>query len=163
MEIHMRRAATQLSVTLLLLALAACAAVPPRVEPLWVTLADLRPAKIGLLEQEYALKIRVQNPNEVEIPMSGLSYQVDLNGKPFAKGVSRQSTTVPAFGEVLLDVSAVSGLSGILEQLSAMREAVPQRITYRLQGRLASPSRGSVPFDQTGSLDLSGFAEGDQR
>ena len=149
--------------TLVLSALAACATAPPRVEPLWVTLADLQPAKIGLLEQEYALKIRVQNPNEVEIPMSGLSYQIELNGKPFAKGVSRQNATVPAFGEVVLDVSAVSGLSGLLEQLSAMREAAPQRITYRLQGRLASPSRGSVPFDEAGSLDLSGFTADDRR
>jgi LEA14-like dessication related protein len=148
---------------MLLLALAACAAVPSRVEPLWVTLADLRPAKIGLLEQEYALKIRVQNPNQVEIPLSGLSYQVELNDEPFAKGVSRQSTTVPPFGEVLLDVSAVSGLSGILDQLSALRKAGPERITYRLQGRLASPSRGSVPFDQKGSLDLSGLAAGDEQ
>ena len=159
----MRRAAMHFSVVMWLLALAACAVVPSRVEPLWVTLADLRPARIGLLEQEYALKIRVQNPNEVEIPLSGLSYQVELNDKPFAKGVSRQSTTVPPFGEVLLDVSAVSGLSGLLEQLSAMREAAPERITYRLQGKLASPSRGSVPFDQKGSLDLSGVAAGDQR
>jgi hypothetical protein len=95
--------------------------------------------------------------------MSGLSYAIELNGKPFAKGVSRQNQTVPAFGEVLLEVSAVSGLAGLLEQLSAMREAAPQRITYRLQGKLASPSRGSVPFDQAGSLDLSGFAAEDRR
>jgi LEA14-like dessication related protein len=145
------------------LALAACSAFPSRLEPPSVTLADLRPAKIGLFEQEFALKIRVQNPNDVEIPLSGLSFQIELNDKPFAKGVSPQSTTVPPFGEVLLDVSAVSGLSGVLAQLSAMREAPPERITYRLQGKLASPSRGSVPFDQKGSIDLSGLAEGNGR
>jgi LEA14-like dessication related protein len=146
-----------------LLALAACAAIPSRLDPPWVTLADLRPAKIGLLEQEFALKIRVQNPNDVEIPLSGMSFQIELNDKLFAKGVSPQSATVPPFGEVLLDVSAVSGLSGLLEQLSAMREGAPERITYRLQGKLASPGRGSLPFDQKGSIDLSGLAAGNGR
>jgi LEA14-like dessication related protein len=146
-----------------LLALAACAAFPSRLEPPSVTLADVRPTQIGLLEQQYALKIRVQNPNQVELPLSGVSFQVELNGRPFAKGVSPQSTTVPAFGEVLLDVSAVGSLSGILDQLNAIRAARPERIDYRLQGKLATSGLGNLPFDQKGSLDLSGLAAGDAR
>ena len=85
-------------------------------EPLSVTLSDIQPGEMGLLEQEYLIKIRVQNPNNVEIPVSGLSYRIELNGKYFAKGVSKQDVTIPAFGEVVLDATAIGSLSGIMLQ-----------------------------------------------
>ena len=44
-----------------LAALAGCAGFPGGMEPLSVTLADIRPTQIGLFEQEYAMKLRVQN------------------------------------------------------------------------------------------------------
>jgi LEA14-like dessication related protein len=163
MEIEMKPVPTRLLLYLPWLALAACAAFPSRLEPPSVTLADFRPVQIGLLEQEYALRIRVQNPNAVELPLNGLSYRVELNGRPFAKGVSQQRATVPAFGEVLLDVSAVGSLSGVLDQLTALREAPPHGISYRLQGKLASSAGGSFSFAQDGNLDLSGLAEGSGR
>lgn len=135
-----------------------CAQLPPGMEPLSVTLADIRPLQIGVLEQEYAMKIRVQNPNKLDIPLAGVSFGVELNGKRFAKGVSRQDTVVPAFGDVVLDVRAISTLGDVLNQVSSMRGGPPQRISYRLQGKL-TPARdyATLPFDSAGSLDLAGF------
>ena len=82
-------------ILLALVWLAACAGAQSRMEPLAVTLSDVTPGQMGLLEQEFALKMRVQNPNNFEIPVAGVSFDVDLNGKPFARGVSRQSTSGP--------------------------------------------------------------------
>jgi LEA14-like dessication related protein len=127
-------------------------------QPLAVTLTDVRPLSMGLLEQQFALKLRVQNPNAFDIPVAGLTYDVELNGKPFAKGVSRQDTVLPAFGELLFDVTAVSSLSGILSQLDAVRRGSYDKITYRLQGRLSSPDNTSMAFKQDGSLDLAQFS-----
>ena len=123
--------------------LAGCAGMPGQMEPLNVTLSDVRPLQVGLLEQEYAMKIRVQNPNNREIALQGVSFNVELNGKSFAKGVSPQSATVPAFGDVILDVKAVSSLGGLLDQVNSMRQGAPEKITYRLQGRLASSTGSS--------------------
>jgi LEA14-like dessication related protein len=136
---------------------AGCASLPGGMEPLNVTLADVRPTQFGLLEQEYAMKIRVQNPNNQEIPLEGVSFALELNGKSFAKGVSKQTETVPAYGDVLLDVKAVSTLGGIMEQVGYLRQGSAEQITYRLQGRLAPKAGSSVPFDSTGSIDLSAF------
>ena len=137
--------------------LAGCAGMPGQMEPLNVTLSDVRPLQVGLLEQEYAMKLRVQNPNNREIALQGVSFNVELNGKSFAKGVSPQSATVPAFGDVILDVKAVSSLGGLLDQVNSMRQGAPEKITYRLQGRLASSTGSSLPFDSTGALDLAGL------
>jgi LEA14-like dessication related protein len=137
--------------------LTACAGGSPKMEPLSVTLSDIQPGQMGLLEQEYLIKIRVQNPNNTEIPVIGLSYRIELNGKSFAKGVSKQDITIPAFGEVVLDATAVGGLSGILNQVAQLQKGVPDKVSYRLSGKLASAS-WSYPFDSVDNIELPGLA-----
>jgi len=136
--------------------LTACVSGPPKMEPLSVTLSDIQPGEMGLLEQEYLIKIRVQNPNNVEIPVSGLSYRIELNGKSFAKGVSKQDVTIPPFGEVVLDATAVGGLSGILSQVAQFQKGVPDKVSYRLSGKLAS-TNWSYPFDSVDNIELPGL------
>lgn len=142
----------------MLMALSACAGMPGSMEPLSVTLADVQPGQMGLLEQEYMMKLRVQNPNGMDVPLQGVAFSVELNGKTFAKGVSRQDEVVPAFGDVLLEVKAISSLGDVLNQVSGLRAGAPERITYRVQGKLAQTRGTSVPFDSTGSIDLSALA-----
>jgi LEA14-like dessication related protein len=141
--------------------LSGCASLPGGYEPLNVTLADVKPSQFSLLEQEYAMKIRVQNPNNREIALQGVSFALELNGKSFAKGVSSQSGTVPAFGDVVLDVKAISTLGGLLDQVSSMRQGM-DKISYRLQGKLAAAGGTTLPFDSTGTVDLSALT-GDSR
>jgi len=140
--------------------LAGCAGMPQGMEPLSVTLVDVRPGQVGLLEQEYAMRIRVQNPNNVEIPLQGVAFDLELNGKTFAKAVSRQDKVVPAFGDTVLDVRAISTLGAVLEQVGAMRDGPPGRIAYRLQGRLAPVSGAYLPFDSAGQIDFSALSGG---
>jgi LEA14-like dessication related protein len=142
--------------TAMLALLTGCAGGSPRMEPLSVTLSDIQPGQIGLLEQEYLIKIRVQNPNTVEIPVTGLSYKIELNGKSFAKGVSKQDVTVPAFGDVVLDAKAVGGLGGIITQIAQFQKGVPDKVSYRLTGKLASAS-ASYPFDVVDNIELPGL------
>ena len=140
---------------ILVLGLAACAGMQPRVEPLTVTLADIHPAQFGLLEQEYAIQIRVQNPNNTQVRIDGLSYQIDLNDDLFAKGVSRQATVVEPFGEVMLDATAVGNLGSILNQFMQMQKmsGPPENFRYRLRGKLAS-GQLSLPFDSQGKIEV---------
>ena len=145
---------------LCVLALAACANLPKPPERLSVSLADLQPEQFGLLEQQYAVKIRVQNPNAADAALTGLSYQIELNGKPFAKGVSRQDATVPGFGEVVLEGKAIGSLGGILAQFSAL-QLWTGRLTYRVTGKLGTRAGTEIPFDHKGKLELPGFLGND--
>lgn len=140
--------------------LTGCAGIPHGMEPLSVTLVDVRPGQVGLLEQEYAMRIRVQNPNGVEVPLQGVAFDVELNGMTFAKAVGRQEKVVPAFGDAILDVKAISTLGDVLEQMGAMRDGPPGRIAYRLQGRLAPVSGADLPFDSAGQIDISALSGG---
>jgi LEA14-like dessication related protein len=136
--------------------LSACAGFGLR-EPLSATVADIRPLEVSLLEQRFSVRVRVLNPNDADIEFDGVVFDLELNGKPFAKGVSNQKGTIPRFGEALIDVSVASGLSGILRQVNELRSG-REVVTYRLSGRLHSGPLGTVPFESKGELKLWGPA-----
>lgn len=148
-----RRALAALAVAALV---AACAGFGLR-EPLSATVADIKPLEMSLLEQRFSVKVRVLNPNDTDIEFEGVVFDLELNGKPFAKGVSNQKGTIPRFGEALIDVNVVSGLSGILRQVNELRSG-RESMTYRLSGRFATGAFGTVPFETKGELKLAGPA-----
>ncbi|MBU2053782.1 MAG: LEA type 2 family protein [Proteobacteria bacterium] len=139
--------AATLSVVLLL---AGCAGM--MLQSPSVTLAGMEVLEATLFEQRFAFKLRVQNPNAMEIPITGLSFSVELNNQPFAKGVSDKPVTVPPLGEAVLEVTAVSGLGGILRQIKELRHPNRDSVSYRIKGRLMTGSFGSLDFDENGRL-----------
>jgi len=127
-------------------------------EPLDVSLADIAPGQMGLFEQQFEVKLRVQNPNNFDVPLEGVAYQIELNDKAFAKGVGQQSVTVAKFGEAVLDVTAVCSLSNVLAQLSLLTQGGPDKLRYRVRGKLYRADGTSIPFDQLGEIQLSSLA-----
>ena len=130
----------------------ACASLLVR-EPLNVTIAEFTPVEIGVLEQRYEVKVRLLNPNDSEVSFDGVVFDLEINGKPFAKGVSDKGGTVPRFGEALIDLRVVSGLQNILRQVNELTKGDRTSVTYRIKGRLhLAGGIGSVPFDTTGEI-----------
>ncbi|MCA3836464.1 LEA type 2 family protein, partial [Burkholderia sp.] len=72
--------------------------------PLSVSVVGLDPLVGQGLEMRFSLKLRVQNPNDAPIDYDGIAVALDLNGTPFASGVSDRTGTVPRFVEAVLDV-----------------------------------------------------------
>lgn len=135
------------------LTLSACATLPGSLTPPEVTLADLRLIDVGLFEQRFGLSLRVVNPNNVDIPVEGLSFALELNGTSFATGVSNESVKIPRLGEAILDVQAVSSLTGLLHQLRRLSQG-DQGIEYRIHGKLITDGLlGGVPFDKRGQIE----------
>lgn len=125
-------------------------AEPPRVSITSLTLTDL-----SLFEQRFAVGLRLQNPNEFPLPITGFDYTLALNGEPFATGVSDQSVTVPALGEGEVVVYVSSNLLDTLDQFRRWQQDPPEVLDYALTGRLSLadvPVR--LPFEYTGQVDL---------
>lgn len=132
-----------------------CASLGERREPPIVNLAGLEMGEMTLFEQRYRLQLRVQNPNDVELPISGLHCTLVINDREFANGVSDASVTVPRFGEALLSIEVVSDLRRVIAQLRDRDSQPVDSITYRLSGKLAlQNSPFPVPFDYYGEFDL---------
>jgi len=139
---------------ILLTLVVACAGVMSRPEPPSVTLSGLALEEFGLVEQRYRLRLRIQNPNAVELPISGMAFSLDLNGVEFAHGASAKIPPIPAFGERLVDIPVTGSLMGILRQLQILGGGL-ERITYRLTGKIVLTRHAiELPFDYRGSIDL---------
>ena len=134
----------------LFLLLSGCAGMATR-EPPRVNLVNLQVIDMQLFEQRYGVTLRIQNPGRQPLEIEGLSFDLELNGKSFAHGVSNRATVVPAFGEAVLDVEVVSSLFGIVDQLRDLEQDRP--LSYRLSGQLAlAGSLISIPFEKKGEL-----------
>src|SRR5262245_64530620 len=99
--------------------MAACAGTGLR-EPLRVTLASLESLPGQGLEARFLARIRVQNPNDVAIAYSGLSAEVDLNGRSFASGVSAATGEIPRFGESVLELPLTVAATAIVRPVLAL-------------------------------------------
>jgi LEA14-like dessication related protein len=148
MLIHKLFSAFALLLALLLAGGCAQTAQRPKLD---VSVTELGATQFGLLEQTYSLKLRVQNPNPIDITTDGLSFSIEINGKPFARGVSNQSVTIPRLGEEIVDVQAVSDLSGLIQQMRGIEGVATSGLRYRLTGRFFSGDT-PFPFDYSGSI-----------
>jgi LEA14-like dessication related protein len=138
---------------LLVLAITACATTGRYPESPRVSLTSIQPKEMTLLEQRYSLQLRIMNPNDTAIPVEGMSYAIEINGREFAYGVSNAGVSIPPFGEALLDVEVVSNLLNILQQVQEMQGEKHDSLSYRLTGKISlenSPAR--LPFEYEGEL-----------
>ena len=119
-----------------------------------VSLAGVDLVGFGLLEQRFVLKVRIRNPNDVELPINALSFEVELDGRHFARGVSEKPVVVPRQGESVLDVNAASRLGAVLKPLRDAQKEGRDRINYRVYGDIELEGRGRYPFERTGEVPL---------
>ena len=59
--------------------LAACAGLGAYRESPRASLVSIEPLDMTLLEQRYALQLRIINPNDADMPINGLSYTIEIN------------------------------------------------------------------------------------
>ena len=50
----------------------------------------------NLLQQNFAVKLKIQNPNDRALPVSGLHAELNVGGEQIASGVSNRAFVVPA-------------------------------------------------------------------
>ena len=133
--------------------LSGCAAMQDSLEAPYVTLTELRMLDMTLFEQRYGMKIRVQNPNPVELPITGMNFQLDINDTELGRGVSDQAVTVPAYGEAVVEIKLTSNLIRIFDQIRGLESGKGQSLRYHLSGGLSLANRMSkLPFDYQGEI-----------
>src|SRR5690348_4994693 len=140
-------------------ALAAACASTEAIDPPSVQLTNITLGQPGLLAQEILLDLRVSNSNDIDIPLRGLTLQIDINGRHFAEGLSDEHITLPRLSFTNVEVKANVDTLSVLRQLFAL--ALNDRITYRLSGFAyvgGALDRRRVPYERSGELSLRSLA-----
>lgn len=134
---------------------AGCAGISRISETPYITLSNINLLNMGIFEQRYRIMMRIQNPNDVAIPINGMSYQIVINKKEFARGVSNKSFIVPEFGEKVIEIDATSDLTSILSQFQNLMAGGIKKVSYHLSGKAKVENRiCRLPFEYKGELDL---------
>jgi LEA14-like dessication related protein len=109
--------------------------------------------KGDLFQQQLRVRMHVVNPNDRDLPVRSISYEVELAGTAFAHGESVTDFVVPAKGETEFDVNVTANAAGALLRLVGGGKGDPE---YRIFGkvRLSSGLVRGIPFDHKGVLKL---------
>jgi len=139
----------------LVLLLAGCSALGPKVEVPRLTLVRVAMTSADIFNQQFLVRLHVQNPNDRELPIKGIDYKLFLEGDSFAEGLSNKPFVVPALGETEFDMTVrtnfVSGVGRLLSRLNGR-----DQVQYVLEGKvLTDLGMGTkIPFQETGTVSL---------
>jgi len=151
---EMRRNVVSACAVILVVLFSGCASFFWMGEKPHVDIVNVTPKEMRLLEQTFLLELRIQNPTETDLDITGMSFELEINGQPFARGVSNQSLKVERLSTKIAQVEAYTGLTSILRQLSEARKgSYASGFKYRLKGSIhtGAPSF-RIPFDETGEF-----------
>jgi len=130
-----------------------------------VRVVGLEPLPTEGLEVRFALKLRVQNPNESALAYDGMSVSLDIDGRGLASGVSNASGEIPRFSEEVLTIPVTISAFSLARQLFSRVGESPgstgQSLAYTLKGKLGAVAgvSGATRFSDGGELNLFSTAE----
>ena len=131
-----------------------CSALLPKLEPPQLKVVGLKLMGGDRQHQKLRLRLQVTNPNDRQIAVRSIDYQVALAGTDFAQGSSAEPFTVPASGQGEFDLDMNADLGALLRVLSAhLGDAA---LDYQVSGRvhLAEGLLRDLPFKGHGQLAL---------
>jgi LEA14-like dessication related protein len=134
--------------------LAGCAGVGRRLEPPRVQIAGIELHRMQGLEAVFLVDLRVMNGNEAVVEIRGVDCSLEINGKPFASGISRTDVRIGPFDTGIVPVTVYSSVVDMARRLFAF--PIQKALSYRISGRVrlgAGAIPSVIPFSAEGTLD----------
>jgi LEA14-like dessication related protein len=138
--------------------LAACSSLGPKLESPRLSLVGVQVLSGDMFAQRFKVRLLVENPNDLELPVRGLEYQIILMGDSFADGTSNDSFLLPARGEAEFDMTVTTNfVSSFGRLLSRVGGGKLENIEYEITGKVYV-EKGllrKIPFSHSGTVDFS--------
>lgn len=147
---------TFFAVTITYLALAGCAGVGKQLDPPRIALANIRVQEVTGLETAFQIQMRVFNANDVDLKVKGIKAELEINGQPFATGVSNTPVEIPSYGTELVTITVYSSVIKMFKSIYGLKES--EELKYRLNGKLRVAGNNmlpaTLPFESEGQVTL---------
>ena len=137
--------------------LTACASTGDLISTPGVSLRNVEITDIDFTSQTFLLRFDVTNPNPFPLPISTVSYAVELEGYRFASGSTAGGFTVPSSGDAEFAISVELDLMKTAPQLLfIVRDSARRDIPYTLSGKfgLDIPLIEPVRFETSGAIRM---------
>ena|SRR5690554_2574087 len=142
-------------VLLALVALSGCSALAPKIEAPRLMLVSAAMTSGDIFSQTFLVRMNVQNPNDRDLPIRGIDYELLMEGDSFAEGVSNKPFVIPALGETEFDLTVrtnfVSSIGRLLSRLGGK-----DKVQYVIKGQVLTDLGfvKKIPFRESGEVDL---------
>src|SRR3954470_23057072 len=149
----MQRSFTGTVLGALLILLSACST--PQLAIPKLALVSVAMTSADIFNQQFMVHLNVENPNDQELPITGIDYKLFLEGDSFAEGVSNKPFTVPAKGDADFDMivrtNFVSSAGRLVSRLNGR-----DQVQYVFEGKVLTSVSGSktIPFQESGTATL---------
>lgn len=140
-----------------LAALSGCASWLAKGERPDVLVTNITPLDSTPFEQRLKIDLRVRNPNDYELQVTGMDIRLDLNGKRLARGLGNQAFTVPRLSDSVVSIETTTSTLDVVRQVLGLRKI--QALSYEISGVLhLKDSR--LSFENSGVLVEKGELSG---
>jgi LEA14-like dessication related protein len=133
----------------LLVATSGCASWFIKGEPPEVLVTNVTPLEATAFEQRLQVDLRIRNPNDFDLLVTGIDFTLNLNGKRLARGLSNKDVTVPRLSDAVVSVQTSTSTFDMVRQLLSFSQK--QDLSYDITGLLHLKD-GRLPFDNSGIL-----------
>ena len=104
-----------------------------------------------LWSQHLKVRLRLHNPNDRDLPVTGLEYTIEVAGQELGNGAATQSFVVPAHGDAEFDSTVITNLAAAA--LKLLSHGPRTLVPYRLAGKVSlGEGLGRVPFEEQASF-----------
>ncbi len=140
-------------------ALAACAGIKPQMLAPEVSVRNVTMGRFDFSGLDLLVDLRVKNPNDIELPITGIEYGVVLQKVRVAEGKQARAVTLPALGEadmpLQVTVNILKTATELVPLLMNKRKA-PKTLSYQVDGRVKLDwwYMPSIPFNKMGEVPL---------
>ncbi|MEE4261071.1 MAG: LEA type 2 family protein, partial [Desulfobacteraceae bacterium] len=126
---------TFIAVFVVSIALAGCAGVGKQLDPPRIALANIRVQEVRGLETAFEIQMRVFNANDVDLKVKGIKAELEINGQPFATGVSNTPVEIPSYGTELVTITVYSSVIKMFKSVYGLKGS--EELKYRLNGKVS--------------------------
>jgi LEA14-like dessication related protein len=137
--------------------LGACASMSTKFKAPRLTLIAASMASTDVFSQQFRVRVRVENPNALDLPIKSINYTLLLEGDNFSEGVSEAPFVVPANGEKEFDLNMQTNfVSSIARLLSRLTGTNRTTVAYAFTGYVTVDATFSptLKFTESGAVDL---------
>ena len=136
---------------------AGCATMGAKLESPKVSILGVQMLTTDIFAQKFKVRVKVENPNDIELKVTGLEYQILLMGDSFAEGNSTDKFLLPAKGEAEFDMSVTTNFVSSLGRLISRKGGGKlEDVDYEIVGTvyIDKGMLKKIPFSDKGTVDF---------
>jgi LEA14-like dessication related protein len=137
--------------------LAGCASLGSNLVAPTVSVLNVQMLSTDMFAQKFKVRVKVENPNDIQLKVNGIEFEILLMGDGFAEGNSSDQFLLPAKGEAEFDMAVSTNFVSSLGRLISRKGGGKlENIDYEIVGTLYIEKgfAKKVPFNHKGTVDF---------